>query len=185
MMALNFASGLSWRGNELIHEKHVGECLTQWSTNGLRAGSFLSSLLPLAVSSQFLCRRLSLFQSVFALSWPSPLSLYIVPEGNLGEFMSHTVWVSHPYTYDLQVDFPQAKWSLYRTVCLLPIAYLAFGVEFKPKHPGPWPRSSSSALLPELCTQYHSAACNSFWTPCSFASKSSHKQLPLFKMTTF
>lgn len=104
MMALNFP-GLSWRGNELIHEKPVGECLTQWSTNGLRAGSFCHRCCLWLFLLSF-CADICLFQSVFALSWPSLLLAYVVPEGNLGKFMSHTVWVSHPYTYDLQVDFP-------------------------------------------------------------------------------
>ena len=47
--------------------------------------------------------------------------------------------------------FPRAKWSPYRTVCLLPIAYLAFEVDFKPSTQALG--RSSPLLLPELCTQ--------------------------------
>ena len=49
--------------------------------------------------------------------------------------------------------FPRAKWSPYTTVCLLPIAYLAFEVDFKP---------STQALGPgRLLCSFLSSALNS------------------------
>lgn len=130
-MALNI-TGLSWGGNELIHEKHIDECLAHSTVQMI----WVLALSGIAVISG--CSFSVFFADIFSLSVSVCLALAFSPPSLCSSWVTSyislclTLYESHIHILMIcKCVFPSAKWSPHMTICFLPVAYLAFEVKFK------------------------------------------------------